>query len=77
MEAKRYTTESYIKQQEENILFIEERIKIQNEPNYNPFIFIGLVQIKEKQYTAFDIEVIKTNIDRAKETGLGIIKRLL
>jgi hypothetical protein len=72
--------EKYLATQEKNLIFITERIKIQNEPNYTPYktICVGhkkigrsnvpqLISIKERCYNEIEIELIKEKIKLAKE----------
>lgn len=72
--------EKYLAKQEKNLVFVAERIRIQNEANYNPnkLLSVGTrqinkrkseteyISIRERQYYDFDIRVIEENIQLAK-----------
>ncbi len=78
------TKEQFIEQWKQNILFIKERIDIQNTEGYTPFKLVRTgtrqisqrktepeyLEIRETQYTQFDIDREQEKINKAKELWL-------
>ncbi len=50
---------------EANIVFIKERIAIQNQEGYSRHKFVGLLETWERQYCQLDIDREQDKIDKA------------
>lgn len=54
--------ENFIRITKANIAFIEHRLKVQSDSSYSPFKIISGIQIRERQYSLLDIEVLKDKL---------------